>query len=255
MGIENFWLNLGATGLLITLAGLFLGGLCKGAIGIGLPLIAVPFIALFVSVPKALSLLAIPLFVTNVYQLFYGGLAKVVIARFWMLTLALVIGIGLGTQILVSLAPSTLYLIMGLVVLAYPLVRLIGPNLQVSERREKQIGPPLALASGLLGGVSGFFAPPLLVFLAGQRLHKDLFTATVAWIFFCGSGSLSLFLAGHGVLTGDDLVASFASLVPILIGIFIGQKIRAVISQASFERALTGAMFAIGVSMVWRSLA
>jgi len=169
---QNFWFNLGSISLTITIAGLFFGGLCKGAIGIGLPLIAVPIVALFVSVPKALSLLAIPLFVTNIYQLFQGGHAKAVIQRFWGITLALVIGIGLGTQILVSLDTKTLYLIMGLVVLAYPLIRLAGPSIQVSAKKERQIGPPIAFGSGFLGGISGFFAPPLLVFLAGSAAAK-----------------------------------------------------------------------------------
>jgi len=249
---NNFWLNLGTLSLAITIAGLFFGGLCKGAIGIGLPLIAVPIVALFVSVPKALSLLAIPLFVTNIYQLFQGGHAKAVIRRFWMITVALIIGIGLGTQILVSLDTKTLYLIMGLVVLAYPLIRLMGPSIQVSLEKEKKIGPPIALGSGFLGGISGFFAPPLLVFLAGQRLPKDVFTATVALIFLTGSLALSIFLAGHGILGEDDLVASALSLLPIILGIYLGQKIRAVISQSTFEKALTTAMAIIGVSMVWR---
>lgn len=249
---QNFWFNLGSISLTITIAGLFFGGLCKGAIGIGLPLIAVPIVALFVSVPKALSLLAIPLFVTNIYQLFQGGHAKAVIQRFWGITLALVIGIGLGTQILVSLDTKTLYLIMGLVVLAYPLIRLAGPSIQVSAKKERQIGPPIAFGSGFLGGISGFFAPPLLVFLAGQRLPKDLFTATVALIFLTGSLALSVFLAGHGILGEDDLVASAFSLAPIIAGIFLGQKIRAIISQTTFEKALTTAMAVIGVSMMWR---
>lgn len=251
----NEWLVLGPLALGVCAAALFAGGLAKGAVGIGLPLVSVPLIAVFVSVPKALALLTVPLFVTNVWQCLHGGYIGEVLRRLWAVALALVLGIGLSTQLLVNLDEGTLYLVMGLMVLTYPVLSLANPRLRVPLRAEPWLGPVVGLLSGLVGGMSGFFGPPLILFIAGLKLHKDVFTASVALMFLSGAIALSVFLAGHGVLGPDDLAASAAALVPVATGLYLGQRLRARISQAAFEKAVLGVLILIGLNLLRRALA
>ena len=113
----------------------------------------------------------------------------------------------------------------------------------------------MAAGGGLLGGVSGFYGPPLMVYLAMLKLPKDLFTATIAMLFFVGGLSLAIFLAQLDVMNRDNLILSTAALIPAVLGIFIGQKIRARISQKQFERAITVAMLLIGLSLISKGFA
>lgn len=250
----NEWLELGPLALMVCAVALFAGGFAKGAVGIGLPLVSVPLIATFVSVPKALALLTVPLFVTNIWQSLHGGHGGEVLRRFWLLALVLIVGIGLGTRLLVALDPRTLYLVMGVMVLIYPVLSVLNPTFRVPPQAEGWLGPVIALPSGLIGGMSGFFGPPLILFLAGLRLGKDVFVAAVALIFLSGAIALTVFLAGHGVLGRDDLTASVAALAPALAGIYLGQRVRARISQRVFERALLVVLVLIGINLLRRSL-
>ena len=62
---------------------LFLGGLLKGVVGLGLPLVAMPLLSFAVPLKTAVALVLVPIFVTNTAQSFQDGLFKPTIRRFW----------------------------------------------------------------------------------------------------------------------------------------------------------------------------
>ncbi|MEY4013901.1 MAG: hypothetical protein RLZZ290_765 [Pseudomonadota bacterium] len=252
--IDAAWTGLSLVGMLSILVGLFFGGLCKGVTGLGLPLIVVPIASLFVPVPKALSLLSVAVVVTNVVQLRSSGQAIAAVKRFGLLTSVLVLAIVFGTGLLVSLHPAVLIVLMGLVMLVYPLTRMIGRQTPFTPLQERVLGPPIAAVSGVLGGMTGFFGPPLLVFFAIQRLEKQFYIGTVALIFLSGYLALSASLASHGALSQADLLVSALALIPILLGLRLGEGIRQRISQKGFERVLLGLLTVMGASLVWRGI-
>lgn len=234
--------------------GLFLGGFSKGALGLGLPLIAVPILALSMPIPTALAILTVPIFVTNVWQSVQGGKLGTVWRRFWPTGFALMLGIGAGTQVLVRLDPATLYFLMGSVVLVQPVMRLLKPAYVLDPRHESWAGPLVAGFSGLLGGMTGFYGAPLLVYLTMLRLQKDIFTATIALLFLLGGSAMAIFLAQASVLTGAVLLYSVLALIPTVIGIRVGISIRARISQAQFEKGITWVMVFMAVSLFAKGL-
>jgi hypothetical protein len=222
----------------------------KGALGIGMPLIAMPVMALFMTVPQALTVLTIPILVTNLWQALQGGHFKALFQRFWPLATMLAVGIGLGTQALVLFDQKIIYLVMGLVVLVQPLMRMLKPDFTFSQKAQKVIGPAFAGGSGIIGGMTGFFGPLLLVYLATLGLNKDHFTAAVAMMFVVGGLSLSLFLAQLGFMKGPELTVSMATLLPALGGIYAGQLIRSRINQKQFEKGLAFFLLLLGISLL-----
>lgn len=215
-----------------------------------MPVIAMPALAFFMSVPQALVLLIAPIFVTNVWQSLQGRHLPVVVTRFWPMTLALVAGVGLGAQILIRLDERLLYLLLGLVVLLQPAIRLLRPHAVIPLQRQRWLNPLIGLASGVIGGTSGLYGPPLMVYLAGLRLDKNLFAASAAFLFLMGGLALAFFLSRLGILHAGDLLWSAIALIPAALGILVGQSIRARISQKQFEQALTTAMLLIGLGLL-----
>src|SRR4051812_7308422 len=94
-----------------------LGGLTKGIIGLGMPLVSVPLLSYVMPVREAVALMAMPMLLTNTYQMFNAGRMALVVTRFWTLLLALALGIALGGYFLTSLASSALGLVLGTIVL------------------------------------------------------------------------------------------------------------------------------------------
>jgi uncharacterized membrane protein YfcA len=231
------------------LVGLLLGGFSKGALGLGLPLIAVPILALAMPVPIALAILTIPIFITNVWQSMQGGHLGTVWRRFWSTGVALMVGIGVGTQVLVRLESSTLYFLMGSVVLLQPLTRLLKPSFVIEPRHVWWTGPLFGGLSGLLGGMTGFYGVVLIVYLTMLRLPKDIFTATIALMFLLGGTAMGIFLAQASVLAGTVLLYSVLALIPTVIGIRVGMSVRSRISQAQFEKGVTVMMVLMALSL------
>ena len=101
--------------------GLFGGGLVKGAIGIGLPLVAAPALATLLGVKQAVAVLSLPVLIANIWQAWHGGHHAEVLRRFWPLIVALAVGVAASTQLLARLDADLLFLVLGAAVIAYPL--------------------------------------------------------------------------------------------------------------------------------------
>ena len=69
-----------------------LAGMVKGALGLGLPTVAMGLLTLVIAPFQAASLLIIPSMITNFWQLFAEGRVWSLIQRFWLLLLGIIIG-------------------------------------------------------------------------------------------------------------------------------------------------------------------
>ena len=71
---------------------------------------------------------------------------------------------------------------------------------------------------------------------------------------FLGGTAMAIFLAQASVLTGQVMVYSAFALVPAVIGILAGIRIRSRISQAQFEKGITLVMVLMGASLIAKGL-
>ena len=83
--------------LVAVLATFFAAGLVKGVTGMGLPTVAMGVLGALLSPLAAASLLIVPSFVTNVWQLFAGPSFGLLLRRLWPMMLAVVVGTLLGS--------------------------------------------------------------------------------------------------------------------------------------------------------------
>lgn len=246
--------GLGTTGLLLISACIALGGLAKGLVGLGMPLVALPLLTYFMSVRDAVCVMAIPMLATNVYQMFQGGSVQAMVRRFWPLLLTLGGGIPLGAYFLTSLNTPILRLILGIVVMAFAAIALFDVKILVRAKHEKWIAPTTGLAAGLLGGVAGLWGPPLGVYLVSLKLPKDEFISAIGTAFSIGSVSLLASLTAYGTFGGKQFLYSSASLLPAFAGLLIGEWGRARISQLIFRRAILATLLITGVVLVQRAV-
>ena len=90
---------------------LFCGGLIKGTLGVGTPLLTVPMLALVMPAQSAVTLMAMPILVANLWQAGSARNLAVVIRRFFPAAIALLFGTFIGTRILSSIQDKWLSLI------------------------------------------------------------------------------------------------------------------------------------------------
>lgn len=234
--------------------GLFGGGVVKGAIGIGLPLVATPALATLLGVKQAVAVLSLPVLFANIWQAWYGEHYAQVLRRFWPLVVAMTIGIGASTQLLATLDSNLLFFVLGLVVITYPLTMLLRFETRIASRSERWAGPLTGVIAGLLSGISYFFGPPLAIYFSALRLNKDLFVAAIALIGLIAAALTAVLLASHAVLDGRAVMLSLLAVIPTLIGVFAGTWLRRRVDETLFRRTVAIALLVIGANLVRKAL-
>jgi len=101
--------------------------------------------------------------------------------------------------------------------------------------------------------LTGFIGIPSIPYLSALRLEKDHFVTAVCLLLLSGGITLSILLNRMGFLTLDELVLSALGLVPLFIGLSLGQRLRRRISQELISRAILVLLGFVGVSMIARA--
>jgi uncharacterized membrane protein YfcA len=231
-------------------AAFFAGGFVKGVVGVGLPLIVVPLLALIVDPRLAIALMLVPILTSNLWQAFAGGGFRAALRRFGPLIASLGVCTFATSYLLVSAKADAVALFLGTLIVLYCVVEMLPVSLTVSPPLERRLTPAVGAVAGLMGGFSSFYGPPLLIYLSALKMPKDEFVTSIALLYFCGGAALYAGLAVQGVYTLESVVLSAAAALPVLLGVVVGQRLRAHVSQRNFERALWIVLFAIGVSLI-----
>ncbi len=232
-----------------------LGGLVKGAVGLGLPMVSVPLLSSIVGVPTAVALMSVPALASNAWQMLQGGYFTAAVRRLWPILVALSLGIALGARLLVSSDPRLVQAMLGTVVAVSALLGHFQPEVTLPRRLQAWLGPAAGLLGGLIGGLSSVFGPPIVVYLVALRLPKDEFVASIALVYFTGTIPLGAVLALHGVLGPAEALLAVLATGPVFAGLLVGQWLRARIDQAMFRRILLVMLLLIGLNLVRRALA
>jgi hypothetical protein len=226
------------TTLLVSLALLF-ASFVKGATGLGFPVIATPTLALLLDIRTAVTILIIPNLVMDAAQVTRGGFPFVLLRRFAGLVLLAIIGVFLGTKILVTLPLWVLNSCLGIMVLSFVLSTWLQLEVTISPRMEKLLSPPAGLISGFLNGMTNAGGPSLAIYLYSLKLPKRDFVKSIAT---------------RNLLNWNTLSLSLQVTLLILLGFYVGLKIQDRVNQQTFNRGLLVLLFVIGTTLILRAL-
>jgi uncharacterized membrane protein YfcA len=231
--------------ILIIILFLGLGGMMKGATGMGLPLIAVPALAAFFGVPHALALMTVPVLTTNAWQVWRLRGHRHGLGFLAILLAASVFGVAAGTWLLVALPGEALALMMSVLILVYVAVRLLRPDLRLTLSLGRRISPAVGLAAGVLHGSTGISAPVAVTFVSALRLSRPQFVFAVSTLFLGFTVTQIPTLAAAGVLTLDRALVSAFAVAPVLMMMPVGQWLAARLSPQAFDRLILAALVGI----------
>lgn len=227
---DQTWL-LGVTALVI-------GGFVKGALGVGLPLVAVPLLSLGMTPQTAIAMLVMPVLVSNGWQAYEGGSVAPAIRRFGPLLVAQFLAVVLTVGWTLSLNASQLNAMVALAVLLAVLLMVWQPRLSINAQREKSAGFGVGLLSGMLGGVSSLTGPIIITYLMALRLGRDEFVRNVSVIYLLGAIPLYAAMLTVGHIGGRELLLSAMGLLPMWCGLMMGKALRHRIPEILFRRVM-----------------
>ena len=229
------------------------GGLVKGTLGFGMPMVALPIIAFVLPATTAMMLLCAPILLTNFLQIkFKKGVSSY---RFLPMFVSLIIGLIIGARLILEININTITQIIALSIIFAALVNCFGIKIEnINKSWEKTITILIGFGSGILGGLSTFYGPPMLAYLVAADLPKEKFIRTVSTMYFIGSFPLYGSLIYYGFATKQDLMVSMALIIPALIAQQLGTKIRDKINQKQFRICVLTTLIVLGFSLLIKTL-
>ena len=239
--------------LALILFSVFLGGIVKGSVGIGMSMFSVPLIAFMLPPTKAMMLLCFPVIITNFIQM---NIRKGITSyRFLPMFITLLLGIIIGGKLILSFDLKTISIIIAVTIIIFTTINLLGLDLGgLKHQYEKKISIILGFFSGILGGLSTFYAPPIITFLVSLNLEKEYFIRTTATMYFLASIPLYTSLIYHGLGTFYDLFISLMITTPALLGQYLGTKIRMRLSNEIFRKTILIILIIIGFSLLIKNI-
>lgn len=240
--------------LLAVTATFFAAGIVKGVAGMGLPTVAMGILGGLLSPLAAASLLIIPSFVTNVWQLLAGPSFMGIVRRLWTMMVGIFAGTLASTSMLTGgdTRPSTFML--GLVLTVYAVYALLAKPYRINPRHECWLSPGIGLITGIIAGATGVFVIPAVPYVQALGLEKDDLVQALGHSFTVSTAALAVGLASSGAFDIEGLSLSALAVVPALLGMWAGQYIRRAVSPAMFKRCFLTALALFGAEMMLRSV-
>lgn len=231
-------------------------GLSKSGFGSGFGSLAVPIMALAISVPQAAAIFIPILLLMDVL-----GVAAFRKHFQWPLLKFLVplglVGTVVGTLTFKHLSAPAVSVIVGALTLVFLVQRLYMQRRSAQAKPlPKAVGGVLAIVSGFTSFVSHAGGPPINAYVMGLRLAPSQFTATMAVFFFVINLSKWLPYSYLGLLSWENISTSLVLLPLAPIGVWVGVSIAHRIQPAIFYRLIELGMLLTGLKLLaeWRWL-
>jgi uncharacterized membrane protein YfcA len=229
---------------------LIVAGLLKGTIGVGMPVVALPLLSLFIDIKSATMLLSMPLIFSNLPQALEGGKTGRCLMQLRPVFLGMIPGLFLGVRLLLALDANVAKIIAGLVLMGVAGVTLLAPKLQIQSRWILPTGITLGFFGGILGGIAAMAGPLVFIFLLAKGLRGKAFTKEASLYLVVSSGLLAILLTASRQFSWLDVSVSMAAILPIVLGMYVGQYMRDKIAPETFKKLVLIAVIAAGADLL-----
>jgi hypothetical protein len=228
------------------------GGLVKGVTGMGLPTVAMGALGAVMPPALAASLLIIPSFVTNVWQLVRGPNFAPLLSRLWLMMLGILAGTIAGSRLLTSGDAQWTTVGLGTALIAYALYSLLARPLSMPTRLEPWVSPVVGVVTGLITGGTGVFVIPAVPYLQALGLRKDDLVQALGLSFTVSTIALAIGLTRGGAFELRSVVASVLAVLPALLGMGLGQVVRRRIKPETFRLWFLICLAGLGLDLALR---
>lgn len=234
----------------VAIPAVLLLGISKSGFGAGFGSLAVPLMAMAVTVPQAAAILMPVLLVMDLL-----GLHAFRKHFDWKLIRFLVpfglLGTVIGTLLFKLLDSHTVAGVVGVFTLLFLAQRLLFPPRPDSPHPPRWLGAILTTTAGFTSFVAHAGGPPVNAYVIPMRLPPLVFTATMAVLFFVVNLSKWVPYAWLGLLDMRNLATSLVLLPLAPVGVFIGVRIAHRINPVLFYRFIYAGMLLTGCKLIW----
>lgn len=233
-----------------------LAGFVKGTVGFAMPMIMISGLGSVLDPELALAALIAPTLATNAFQALRGGWAAVIDSskvhmRYIIIVIVMIV---ISAQLVRVLPDSALFLMIGVPVVIFASIQLAGVRLSFTPSQRVYAEFGFGGAAGFVGGLSGVWGPPTVLYLTALDTPKDEQMRVQGIVFGLGAVALTLAHINSGVVNTQTAPLSILLLAPALLGIFVGFQVSDRLDQVLFRRLTLIVLVIAGLNLVRRGL-
>lgn len=240
--------------LVVIVATYFIAGLIKGTLGIGFPTAAIALSAMVVDARTAIASVIIPMCLINAWQIFRSGHLQEVIVKNWRLMITMVIAIAVFSIVSVNVPIRWLTFMLGLITVTFAILSLWRSPPQLPERFDHLAKFITGTISGIIGGLAGIWAPPIIIYLSSRRVSNAEFIQTVGVLLFIGSAVLLFGFIQNGLVHSGNALFSTSLLLPAIVGFSVGEQLRKKIAHDTFQKLVLFLFLILGLNFIRRAI-
>ncbi len=234
------------------MSAMFVGGLCKGIIGVALPLVGISIMVMLLDPKLAVAMIVIPIFVTNLQMAMRSGFDELLeaLTRFWPLIFTCFTTLFTVALFATKLSSSVIVIGLGLALLVFVLANVSPWKPSVPARVEKPAGALVGVVSGALGGATAVYGPPITMFLLASGVPKHKWSASVGVTFTIGSLPLLAGYVLNGTITPAVAAISTTACLPAFVGMWLGFKLQDAMAPETFRKVLMAGLFIMALNLL-----
>jgi uncharacterized membrane protein YfcA len=242
--------ELATLALLVPIA--FLGSIVFGLTGFGSALVTIPLASHFLPLPLAIATFSV-IDLANALRVGLERPGNAVRGEWLRLLPTILIGVAVGTTVLVNLPRQAGMGALGVFVFAYAVYALARrPAL---TRVSTRWAYPAGFAGGVTGTIFGAGGPPYAIYLSHRGLTKDQFRATLSLTTLFSISVRVAAFALSGLLADTRVWVAAAACVPAsMLGIALASRLFRRLSREVLMRAIACVLLATGLSLMVRAM-
>lgn len=224
----------------------------RGIAGFGSGLIAVPLLALFLPLTFVVPLILLLDFTASLVM---GGLdlKRVQWQEIKVLIPFSLLGVIIGTQLLVNLPVMPMLLTLALFILVFAIRSLL--NLKGEKPVSAWWAIPASFTGGTVGGLFGTGGPPYVIYLNHRIQDKTLLRATFSALFFIEGAVRIVTFFVTGLLMAQTVWWNALFALPLMLGaLWVGGHVHTGLTQTHMTRLIGVLLLLASVSLTLKAL-
>lgn len=235
----------------VMLLAISVGGLLKGVISFGFPLIALPILSLVLPPKSAIFLLFFSLIFLNIREIKiknWKSYEKII-----PLGSGIFLGIIIGSIIFHKIESDLISKIIGLTIVLSAITNFYGLKINQGLLLNRWFSLLYGLFAGLIGGMTTIVGPLIVIYLVSLNLKKELFSEMVSLsVFSCLAPLYGIFFIYQEVTLNDFIISALISIPAVLMQI-LGFKIRNITPQKTFKNITLFILVIIGLLVLYKN--
>ncbi len=229
-------------------------GTLKGVLGFGLPIITMSFLPFIIPVEQAIVLSAVVQPATNLFQLASAGGVGAAIRIAMPVLITLVPGVFLGAWYLTSLDGNSLLMMVGLTIIVFSMLNLLGFGVEIAEKNRFSAGLGLGAVAGVVGALTSLNGWAFIMYLVGTGVERTAFRSAIALLFLISGLLISSSFWVLGLLDLTLLTIGAATLCAAFPGMWLGNILGTKLPAELFRKILLIALVGIGMMLIFQAI-